>query len=288
MGYKIIDDNTAPFIQDHNGDTLLQNGLATWSEGNDSTEGIKATKAGDPNTFYTDNRIFMRLLSNDLNLMFNLDRTIYVSKKGINNGMVQDSSGNAKILHFNSITNALNASVDEGICPKFITNNNNINLWSNNDLIEYTGLNILVGPGTYTETNLFTTICGSGSGIKPILHICGYGNDTHITNLDWNVTADNSNRKLLLLENIVFDSINNGKLNAPITFKNVYVDKNWSTDYFELTNCNKFNGEISFKDAKAVFTGTKYWTLYRNTSGKQGVGTYFENKEKQYIGESTL
>ncbi len=51
------------------------------------------------------NRVFSALLSNDLNLLFNLDRTIYVSKKGVTDGMKRTAeaylgTGVSNINHF--------------------------------------------------------------------------------------------------------------------------------------------------------------------------------------------
>jgi len=287
MGYKFIEDSTKPFVADHNGAAQIDDGLLTWSEGSTATDGIRAAIGGEPNTFYTNDRTAMRLLSNDLNLLFNLDRTIYVSGKGTEFGMAKDTSGISKIQHFDTISHALYDTA--AFLPIMTQGSNTVDLWSSNVALKTLGLQIMIGPGNFAEdSGLFSKLSldTDGSSFRK-LHIKGYGNDTHITtSLDWDCVMDYSVRKPLLLENIVIDNLSaplvNG-LDIPVSFKHVYVIEEWNPDFFNLTNCKKFNGEITFNNAKAVFTGTNFWTLYKDT----GVGTYKQKSEKQYVGTST-
>jgi len=303
MGYKFIDNATDPFVQNHDGDSLLQEGIATWSEGN-NTDGLQAIRANDPNTFDSNDRVSMKLLSNDLNLFFNLDRTIYVSKKGVAGGMAH-TGGVPKIQHFDTITGAITDELQSW--KPLIPNIGTQNFWSSDANSQTVGIQILVGPGSYIHEDIdffghaSGAIAGNltGAGHRRF-HIHGYGNPVYIgsaadeapgLNLDYSlVDYVVTSYKPLLLENIIFAKWNTptgSGLSIPITFKNVCARFSWNPIYFDLENCNKFNGTICFNDAKAVFTGTKFWTLYRETAGKAGVGTYKQGSELQYVGEST-
>jgi len=259
MSFKIIDRTTDrrtfsdSFIKNH-----LKLGLQTWSEGADTT-GINTLLRKDPVFADMDNRSYAALLSNDLNLMFNLDRTVFVSKKGVATGMSRnESSGLCLIKHFASILEAVQYlhGLTDATAPRIETyDGTKINLWSSNDPITIAPATIVVGPGTYIETGLFDYMMDN----MVLVEIRGMG---HVAITDNNIaqTAESSSN-IKLSDLHIYSSVTIwDKLKCGIHWNNTYVDgviapnlSTWMSNIIKL-----YRGSMILRNGVVHFGNTKY------------------------------
>ena len=296
-GYKIVEDTSKDFIANHAGADNFNSGIMTWSEGQGATNGIKATVANDPVVRYIDDRVFSRLLSNDLNLLFNLDRTVYVSKKGVEDGMARDEndpSSVARIQHFDSISKAVQFFIDlnDDTAPRY----ESTSFWSNSErdgdeTTTPTAVTIIVGPGTYeSESDLFTKL-GVLSQYNRV-HILGYGNACIGNQISWTASTGGSAKPnpQILLENLDFADINAGsRLNLSVNFKNVFIKRFFNLELL-MNTYNYYAGELRFLDACIKFSGLNSMIVQTDTGLGFWTGTKGENirTEKSYFGETTM
>jgi len=288
-GYKIVEDTSKDFIANHAGADNFNSGIMTWSEGQDADNGIKATVANDPVVRYIDDRVSSRLLSNDLNLLFNLDRTVYVSKKGTADGMTRDEDGSssiAKIQHFNTVSNALIflMGLNNDTAPAY----NGTNFWSSNT--NSAGFCIMVGPGTYSEAPLATSTTFFQKLIavseKFPIHILGYGNNTVLSGLgSWSCDSnETTDRFRILFENLELSGLQvTNHLNVSTNFKNIHINLGFRTDMF-LSDYTKYLGDVRFNNALVKFSGRNSMTVQTDT----GFGFWSNGLEKSYFGETTM
>ena len=274
MSFKFVDktSNNTDF-----NDTELKDclglGVKTWSEGGSSTEGIKGIVHNDAVIAENDNRALSSLLSNDLNLMFNLDRTVYVSKKGVVGGMKRLETAltsTPAIKHFHTITEAVDylLALTDATAPVIevtsgVTTLKTQNLWSSNNkpTLSNSGCTIIVGPGSYTGETVFASM--SGIDLLSKIHIIGMG-EVFINTINWGYSGGSTAQFGLTFENIEFGVVT-GVLDIDTRFWNCIIRQSFARSLFS-TALSKFKGDLYFLDnARVNFSGTNSMTVQTAT-----------------------